>query len=264
MENFYESIIQDFNKKIVRLAQNNELFNNLSFLCINEQVFLRLNEYDENTIYFVFRFGTAEKITEQFVQAVSISCFGKPNTISITQQLILDYINENTNHWDTDNNWLTIFTTPSVVQNYVEIGVDYRSVFTFGATYLYSPNVDDVESVVFNYAAQSYEIPFLSFGWNFNEQLDTQAFFGTKSIGSSRSVQGILAFNFTMYMTNNILWQRVRTVAYSESGEEIDGNYNFTIKFKSGKSITKNYHLVNCSFAKQIASLAVVQYTFTF
>lgn len=262
MELLYEKIIEDFNKKIVRLAQNNTLFEGLSFLCINEQAFLTLDSYDNSIIYFVFRFGSSQKITEQFVQSVAISCFGTPNTIAITQQLILDYINENTNKWDDDNSWLAIFTTPSVVQNYVEMGTDYRSIFTFSSTYLYSPNVDDIESIIFNYNGTSYNIPFLSFGWNFSEQLDTQAFFGTKSIGSSRSVQGVLSFTFTTYMSNNILWERIRNVAYSKNNEEIDGNYNLTINFKVGGNITNNYHLVSCAVAKEIASLPVVQYTF--
>ena len=262
MELLYEKIIEDFNKKIVRLAQKNTLFNNISFVCINEQAFLTLSSYDSSTIYFVFRFASTQKITEQFVQNVSVSCFGLPNTITLTQQLILDYINENTNIWDDDNSWLSIFTTPSVVQNYVEVGTDYRSIFTFSATYLYSPNVDDIEGIVFNYGGSSYNIPFLTFGWNFSEQLDTQAFFGTKSIGSSRSVQGVLSFSFSTYMSDNILWKRVKDVAYSQNNEEIDGNYNFTIKFKIGGNITRDYHLVSCASAKQIASLPVVQYTF--
>lgn len=262
MELLYETIIQDFNKKIVRLAQNSEVYKDLSFLCINEQAFLNLETYDNKTIYFVFRFGSSQKITEQFIQSVSVSCFGVPNTIAITQQLILDYINENTNKWDNENNWLCIFTTPSVVQNFVEMGTDYRSVFTFGITCLYSPNVDDIESIIFNYAGQNYNIPFLSFGWNFSEQLDTQAFFGSKSIGSSRSIQGVLSFTFTMYSSSNILWQKVKNVAYTQSGEVIDSNYNFTIKFKTSGSVTRDYHLVNVGVAKEIASLPVVQYTF--
>ena len=267
MENLlYEQIIQDFNQKIVRLAQNNDNFKQLNFECVNEQVFLSLNNYDKNTIYFVFRFGSSQVITEQYVQAVSISCFGFPNTIAITQQLILDYINEYTNKWDDNYSWFSVFTTPSIVENYVEMGVDYRSIFTFGATYLYSPNIDDLESLVYNdlSTGETYEIPFLTFGWTFNEQLDTQAFFGSQSIGQSRSVQGVLAFNFNTYMTNNILWQKVRNVAYSRSNEQIDNNYNFTLNFKSGLKITANYHLVSCNVGKQIASLAVVQYAFAF
>jgi hypothetical protein len=105
---------------------------------VNEEAFSKNKEVKTGTMYILVRFGKATVDGVQTLQPVTLSTVSTGNAILPSQDLLTQFVSDYNLQVDTAINGLQIWTTPTVIGNFNEVGADYRSTFESDGTFVLS------------------------------------------------------------------------------------------------------------------------------
>lgn len=246
------------------MAKDSDYYSAYHILFSNEQQFMKEQDREKGAIYIVVKFLPASLNFGQTILPITINAIAERNKIEVCQKLLLEYAQT---YNLTNNEDLTIkqtYTSPAVSSNFNEIFDGFRSLFYMSGTFLISANSNPISVYV---SGEESALDCITAALDFNVQLDTQPFFDTNNITKSIAKIGTLTLNFTSYLTdieviNKVL--AIATVDLEKAPDGINTTFNFDIVFRNGYAL-KNvaFKLVNAAMEQNIGELPVIGLTFT-
>ena len=114
-------------------------------------------------------------------------------------------------------------------------------------------------------------MPIISANWNFSIQLDSQAFFGTNSITTSKSKIGTLTLNLVTYFSDNAFCKKVRNIAFRKTNNGtlvvangIKEKFYFSVTFSDGDIADHmEFALASADFSQSIGEFPLLSFTIT-
>ena len=207
----------------------------------------------------------------QTVLPVNFNCIAEQNKIEVCQKLLLEYAQTYNLATNADETIKQFYTSPSNASNFNEMFVGFRSVFFMSGTFLisYNSNPFRLYYVTENESNQKVEtlVDCISNSFNFTVQNDSQPFYQTNNFTKSVSMIGIFTLNFTTYLTDDDVLNKILDIASQNMVNEpagINSNFVFTLRFKNGKEISeKIFKIVDFSVQENIGELPIASVSFT-
>lgn len=126
------------------------------------------------------------------------------------------------------------------------------------------PQVGD--KIIIDYKEGFQEIDAITLSSVCDINLDTQPFYNSKGLGSSKPKFGIFTLNITTYLFDNDFLNKCLDVYLNNIEENPTGlntDFNIFLEFKNGKNKLCKFKLGNCSLTEAKGELALVSLTFT-
>ena len=231
----YKNYLMD---KLSRINVDEEL--GLTINISDEQLFAKSTTFEPDSICVVLKYQTADLAFAGIkTQPVQITVLSEQNSIAKVKKLFEVFTSSyNQETYQEDTTFVKqLYNSPTVVTNFQEIGVGYRSLLYVGATLLITENVLDLNDLTID--GVSYEV--LNFGLQYSMQPNTQPITGElcESVKSTAS----LSLTFSFPLTSSTLATKILNIAYGLT----NGNTNFSIGFTLGNVtyLPKNYKLTS-------------------
>lgn len=273
MESF-DMIINLLSEQFVGVMQQDyDYYKNYKFVLSNEQQFNNRNEkgnIDPNSIYIIVRFQAATLTYGLKVIPFTMDVFSIANNIEPSQRLLFDYAQKyNLNNIVYKENGLITqtYSTPTIVNNFNQVGKDFRSMFMMGGTILIGENTSNIEYMEIDINGEKVKLEPLSIAEDFSIQLDTQATYNSHNITTSKAKIGTKTFNIVLYKQNNAFFKLIKAIEFELfdiAPKGVNTEFDFTFKYIGDDTkYTKTFHLVNHTSQQNVGEMAVSNLTFT-
>lgn len=212
-----------------------------------EQNFAKMEQLNPNDIFIVIKYLSSSIQYYAETMPIQILVLTEENSMEKARMLL--------NKFTVDYNWKVItddsiyvkqqYSSPVVLNNYVEVGVGYRSVLYVTGTLYIMEDIADVKKVTID----NKEITPLSFNVSYSMSTNTQQL---ADVYIASSVKTVSTFAITMMipMFESDLVDKVLNILDelndTTNSVEYNGNNVFAVSFKSGnKTISKNMKLIS-------------------
>lgn len=282
--NYIDKVLEIIKDQFVAVMSGDpNFYSKYNIVLSNEQQFVEEADREPNTIYIVVKFLSASLTFGQTVLPVNFNAVGEQNAIDACQRLLLEYaqeytlkndINISTEQSGDGNTYIIkqIYQAPQVMNNFNGIFEGFRTLFYMSGTFLIGKNSLPIEEIRFFESADETgdgeKVEFINTTWDFNIQLDSQAFYGTNSRTVSKSKIGTLGLSATIYLTDSKLSRKILGIAFDSqtlADEGIKEKFYFTVKF-ANNVLTVNkmeFHLVSAHSQQNLGELPLISLTFT-
>lgn len=246
--------MQDINyEEVVQLVRNNiasvmedPYYDGYDIEVTSEIQFLKKKEAYKNRIYIVIKFSPATIFFGQTVLSLTITALSEQNHLFVCQKLLSDYAHKFNLTFDGDN-IQQIYETPTVLLNFNEVYDGFRSVLSMSGTLVITTTINRFD-FYYHYKDDNgkdvaEKVDLISSFFNFDNSIDSQAFYGTHDFASSIAKIASLACGFNVYLfTNSRLindcMKIVSLAGLNEEGEidktnNIDNAFELEIRFKA-------------------------------
>jgi hypothetical protein len=251
--------VQDINyEEVVQLVRNNiasvmedPYYDGYDIEVTSEIQFLKKKEAYKNRIYIVIKFSPATIFFGQTVLSLTITALSEQNHLFVCQKLLSDYAHKFNLMFDGDN-IQQIYETPTVLLNFNEVYDGFRSVLSMSGTLVITTTINRFD-FYYHYKDDNgkdvaEKVDLISSFFNFDNSIDSQAFYGTHDFAISIAKIASLACGFNVYLfTNSRLindcMKIVSLAGLNEDGEidktnNIDNAFELEIRFNASKIIS--------------------------
>lgn len=253
------------------MATDSSFYSKYDVIITNEQQFIKKKDLKADAIYMVIKFLPATINFGQTILPITINCVSEQNKIEACQRLLLEYAQTYNLTTNENNDIKQVYTSPSNASNFNEMYVGFRSIFYMSGTFLISENSNQFELYYVTYDENENPVETLvdciSNSFAFSNVTDSQPFFNTNNFAKSVGMYGIFTVNFTTYLTNVEIMNRILDIVSIDLSSEPDGvnaDFVFTLKFRNGKRISeRTFKLVNFSVEENIGELPIASVSFS-
>ena len=275
----YEDIMQTIRNNFAEVMDEDEnYYYGYNVQITDEQQFLRIKEAQHDTIFMVVKFGASTTFYGASVVPITISAISENNHCFICQRLLTDYAQKfNLADYGKDS-VQQIYETPSVSLNFNEVYSGFRSVLTLSGTFVIAKNIS-FYNFIYNYKDEKgndkqENLRLISSYFDYNGNIDSQAFFGTHNFAESVSKVASLSCGFSCYIFSDsqLIKDCMKIVALAgEDGisvtDNINNKFSFTISFNDSNEssfnpITCNFKLINLSCSREVANIPMIGFSF--
>lgn len=245
-----------------------EFYSKYEIILSNEQQFIKNKDKHPNSIFIVVKFLPGSFNYGQFVQPITINALAEQNKFNVCQKLLNEYVAR----WhysetrEVGNDLIKqTYTTPSVMSNFNEIFEGYRSLIYTSGVFLVGENSNPLEEMSwFNSKTQKFEkIPFITSTWNWESQLDPQAFYSTRGRTESKIRTGTFSVNFTIFQKDSNFCNEFLNLIVSDDEEPIDIDFILKFVWRNGKAKTLTMKCLSILGNQNIGEFPVVSLNFT-
>lgn len=240
--NFETHLIAGLNhaKNALRLLDiENELkFDDITIKISEEQNFAKMNKLTPDTVYVVIKYLSSDIQWYSKTTPIQLLVLSEQDSLE-RAKMILD-------KFTIDNNWEAIidgttyikaqYSSPVVLNNYVEVSYGYRSVLYVSGTLSIMENIVDVKNVKID----NNEVKPLSFSLSYVMSTNTQAK-SAEAIANSVKTVSTFSISMSIPMVDSDLVDKVMDIL----GEVKTGNDTFAVSFNCGIAISKNMKLTS-------------------
>lgn len=217
----------------------------------NERTFEGLdNDLEENTIYVIVHFELGTIMLGGTIQPIMLEVISEENSIEIAYNLLLTYgqtFNYNIPTVESGSFVQQVYTTPTIQENFAEVGKGYRAILNTNGTIIYGDDISGVSaiSVSGGTIATAERILFTS--------VDTELQISPNSanLGNNNSRTKTLNKFATFSMTFNMVSQDTNFTTLCDNvmlgSTSINTELTFTI-VKNGTTFTKVMHFIDLSY----------------
>lgn len=246
--------MQDINyEEIIQLVRNNmasimedPYYNGYDIEVTSEMQFLKKKEAYKNRIYIVVKFLPATILFGQVVLSLTITALSEQNHLFVCQKLLSDYAHKFNLTFDGDN-IQQIYETPTVLLNFNEVYDGFRSVLSMDGTLVITTTINRFD-FYYHYKDDNGEdiaekLDLISSFFNFDNNIDSQAFYGTHDFTNSiaRIASFTCGFNIHLFTNCRLVNDCLKIVSLAgldEKGEidktnNIDNAFDLEIRFKA-------------------------------
>lgn len=265
----------DENKIMVLIAtelktiidSDNETFGNINFEITNEQQYIkdRANK-EKNKVFIVIKFYPATLNFGQTLLPIQMDVVSELNKLDISKKLLLAFSETYNLEFNSDMTIKQYYQSPSVLQNFGEIGVGFRSLLTLRGTLQISENANLLKSIRVIEGNISTNLDFITSNVSFDVQLETQSLYNQDNITRSWARVGTLVVNFSVYLTNSTFCNDVLYIMTKNTTHKPDGiatKFKLKLTFKNGIELIDDFLLANATFEQNVSELPVINLTFT-
>jgi len=276
MTDYTPIILNLIKEELVEIISNDDVYSQYDFVLSNEQQYVPEKDRSPRKIYIVVKFLEGTPFAGQNIIPININAIGEQNSVEICQRLLAEFVQQfnlkTTNDTTVETTIIRQFyTTPQVVNNFNEVYAGFRTLFYVGGTMLIGEGsnlIDEVEYIFTKDETEKTEkVDFLSAQWSFDNQLDPQAYTGTKNRTKSIAKIGTLSISFVLYLKNNVFCNTILGIAFGSDSYAPKGNatnFKFNIKFKSGYTVeAMNFKMVNNTGQQNIGEFPTISVSFT-
>lgn len=249
----------------------------------SELLYSKKINFSPKTIYIAVKFLKASTYYNQTSLPVTLSVLAEQNSFVVARTLIMDFITQYNLQKSSDESILQKYETPTVMNNFNEVGNGFRTLFIVSCGFLISENNNPIKNIVYTW--QSVEtiegvettvtheevIKPLASGFSLTNNLDSQAFYSTKNLTTSVAQMFTFGITFQTYrFQNSHLFKIIQGMI--EGSDSVEGdikyNYNDTIfdlklTFRDGSVIRKDMRMVSVNGSQPVDGLPTDSYSFT-
>ncbi len=241
----------------------------------NEQYYVGDKERDPRKIYVVVKFLESDISYNQVTLPINFNIIAERNKLDVCQRLLLDFAQTyNLKQEKVGNSIIRqVYTSPSIMSNFIDIQDGLRSLYFMSGTYLISENMNPLKLYVSSneYLSESgerEEIDFINFASSFDVQTDPQAYFNSNNRTITTNKVATFSFNITLYnTTNSHLLNKVMDIEFENleaQPQDIETPFYFDLEYENGKKyMSKKFKLANVTRQSVIANMPTVSLTFT-
>lgn len=246
--------MQDINyEEIVQLVRNNmasimedPYYDGYDIEVTSEMQFLKKKEAYKNRIYIVVKFLPATILFGQIVLSLTITALSEQNHLFVCQKLLSDYAHKFNLTFDGDN-IQQIYETPTVLLNFNEVYDGFRSVLSMDGTLVITTTINRFD-FYYHYKNDNGEdvaekLDLISSFFNFDNNIDSQAFYGTHDFANSiaRIASFTCGFNIHLFTNSRLVNDCLKIVSLAGLNEEgkidktnnIDNAFDLEIRFRA-------------------------------
>lgn len=277
--NTIEKMMGIIKEQFLTIMQDDpDYYRGFEIILSNEQQFIKNKDRKKENVYIIVKFLSGSLNYGQSLIPVNFNALGQGNKIEVCQRLLLEYaqtynLGEEKTIADGNDNYIVkqIYNPPQVMSNFNETWNEFRTLFYMAGTFLVGKNSTPITDVIFfedENDTVGTKMPFVTATWDLSIQLDSQAFYGTKSMTDSKSKIGTLTINLISYFTAEKMYKRIRAIAFRDSTNAPKGikeTFRLKIKFADGYE-TENpveFHLAGANTVQNIGEFPLISMTFT-
>lgn len=247
----YEELIQVVRNNLA-VVMEDPYFDGYNIEVTNEVQFLKKTFAHSKTIYIVVKFAPASILFGQTVLGFSLTAISEQNHCFVCQKLLTDYAAKYNLEFENDYTQ-QIYETPTVLLNFNEVYEGFRGVLALNGTFVITKSISQFD-MFYHYTDENNEevveqIDLISSEFHFNNNLDSQAFYGTHDIADSVARLGSFNCGCAIYLfTDSQLIKDCVTLTSLVNGDlqnvpiGIDNSFDIEIRFKA-KDKDGNYLL---------------------
>lgn len=241
------------------MAKDEEYYENYKIYLSNEQQYVKEQSREKGAIYIVVKFLPASLNFGQTVLPITINAIAEQNKIEVCQKLLLELAQTYNLTTDSSETIKQTYTSPANTSNFNEVFNGFRSLFYMSGTFLISKNSNPCKLYY-----DDEEVTCITLAQSFDAQLDSQTFFNTKNFTKSVGMYGTYSLNFTTYLTDTELLNKVLAICLRSSEDGVNSTFKFTIVYNNGYKIEDlEFKLVNFSVQQNIGEMPIASLTFT-
>lgn len=226
-----------------------------------EKEFIKEKQKDPKAIYVVLKMGNTSINFGQTVLPIDLVVMSEQNKSDICQRLFISFVNKYNLQMNDDATIRQVYESPVITSNFEKVYEGFRSILSVSGFFVISKNANFYK-LYYKVGENFEEIPFLTFRFNANIQLDSQPFYNKKNFTESVSKYGVITINFTSYLLSDIeLMNDALSVAFKN--KSINSDFNLKIVLKSGEELIDNFKIVSVDSNQEIGSIPVVSFSFT-
>ncbi len=236
----YNEIVDIIRNNMAAIMDEDSFYEGYDIEVTSELQFVRKQEGYRNRIYIVVKFSPATIFFGQTVLSFTVTAISEHNHCYVCQKLLSDYAQKYNLQFEGDN-VQQIYETPSVSLNFNELYEGFAAVMTMGGTFVITTTINRFD---FYYKrsgeGEDYEkIDLISSSFNFENNIDSQAFYGTHDIADSIARIGSFSCSFAIYLFTNskIINDCLKIVALASENNvpvtNIDSSFDLKIQFKA-------------------------------
>lgn len=216
----------------------------------DEQSFMKAQDYHEDNLYIVIRFGGATMNFGASQSNVSLSVLGTANRIKPAQYFMSLFVS----YWNTrklkksDNvelNITQIWKAPYVSANFNETHKDFRTLFSVEGTLIIGDNAVYLGNIVYEYGKDEndnplYEtLPFMAYNDNYSASVNPVSFGNTNGFAVSEVDFSTFSFSISTYLLDTHLVKDVMEIRgwrnkLTDSGKKPDNKFQLYLSFSNG------------------------------
>lgn len=236
----YNEIVDIIRNNMAAIMDEDSFYEGYDIEVTSELQFVRKQEGYRNRIYIVVKFSPATIFFGQTVLSFTVTAISEHNHCYVCQKLLSDYAQKYNLQFEGED-IQQIYETPSVSLNFNELYEGFAAVMTMGGTFVIATTINRFD---FYYKrpgeGEDYEkIDLISSSFNFENNIDSQAFYGTHDIADSIARIGSFSCSFAIYLFTNskIINDCLKIVALASENNvpvtNIDSSFDLKIQFKA-------------------------------
>lgn len=226
-----------------------------------EQEFIKIEQKDPKAIYVVLKMGNTSVNFGQTVLPIDLVVMSEQNKLDICQTLFIKFVNKFNLEMNDDSTIRQVYESPVISSNFNKVSEGFRSILTVSGFFVISKNANFYR-LYYKVDDEYKEIPFLTFRFNANFQLDSQTFYNKSNFSESVVKYGVNTFNFTSFLLSDIeLMNDAMNVAFKN--KSVNETFAFKIVLKNGDFLEDNFKIVLVDTNQEIGSIPVIALTFT-
>lgn len=239
----------------------------------NEMQFLEKKEGYRNRIYIVVKFAPATTFFGQTVLSFTVTAISEHNHCFVCQKLLSDYAQKY--NLEQTGYIQQIYETPSVILNFNEIYEGFAAVMAMSGTFVIAKDISKIK-FYYEYGTNkdgvkiAEDVKMITHYLQFNNDIDSQAFYGTHDVAQSIARIGSFSCGFTTYLFRNspIIQNCLKIVRLAQEKNvsvkdvNIDNKFNILVSFDELSTIEVNLKLVSFSVEGSLGDLPIVSITF--
>ena len=210
-----------------------------------EQNFAKMEQPGPKDIFIVIKYLSSSIQFDAETMPIQILVLSEENSLDKARMLMNKFANDYNWQIITDNStWIKQqYSSPVVMNNYVEVGHGYRSVLYISGTLYIMENIVDVKNVTID----DKPVTPLSFNVSYSMSTNTQQI-TSDYIASSVKTVSTFALTMTIPMLESELVTKVMKILDEQN--TFDGNNSFAISFECGLEQTVNEQIVSKPISK--------------
>lgn len=236
----YNEIVDIIRNNMAAIMDEDSFYEGYDIEVTSELQFVKKQEGYRNRIYIVVKFSPATIFFGQTVLSFTVTAISEHNHCYVCQKLLSDYAQKYNLQFEGED-IQQIYETPSVSLNFNELYEGFAAVMTMGGTFVIATTINRFD---FYYKrsgeGEDYEkIDLISSSFNFENNIDSQAFYGTHDIADSIARIGSFSCSFAIYLFTNskIINDCLKIVALASENNvpvtNIDSSFDLKIQFKA-------------------------------
>lgn len=276
--NYANKMMEILEKEFISIMESDpEYYSSFNIILSNEQQYVKNVDRSPKTIYIVVKFLSATITYGQTLLPVTINAIGEENGLEVCQRLLLEFaqtytLSNEINMSDGKDEYIVkqIWQAPQIMSNFNIVEAGFRSLFYMSGTFLLGKNSLPITKISYfdDPASENGEdVDFITSSWQFNTQLDSQAFYGTDSRTISKSKIGTLILSLSFYLIDNGICKKITGIAFNDKEWAPDGiksDFYLSLEFAGGKKIEKmRFSMASVNSMQNIGEFPLVSISLT-
>lgn len=258
MEISIEKIITTIKQELYTVC-NKLGYDTDKLIVVDERAFNKVdkNSSISNYIYIVVSLGQITPNGLVSETPITLKAMSESNSINMVQDILITFCNDY-NLTSSDSFMLEVWSTPTAISNFDEIGIGIRSIFSMkGSLTIADSSISDL-SLEYN----GTPIFLLKANFAYDTITDPQVFNGGNGLTNTLIRSGVRTLVFSTYLTEKAGIVKDMCLAVLHNSEALRKGVIIRVKqFGEYEDIT--FVLTNITQPKEIGTLASVQLSFT-